>query len=182
MELIMIKMYDESMHSDLLAFTKQCALEGIENNSTIEKLALRLDGALFLIYRDDKIISMAHTHDFYDYYPTAWRIWARTATLTQYRGKGFGRRRGLISCSGLTSWLVPHMVDYAKSKGAETILFTTNSGSGGTKSSAKLDRHFHKCESIDPTYSFYDAKEIYGVDQSVWKLNYRDIQTVEGEI
>ena len=179
---IEIKLYNDSMLPDLEAFIEEAANQGIENNSSMEKLALRPNSGLFVIYFENKIISMAHTHDFYDYYPGAWRIWARTATLQQYRSRGFGRRRGLISCSGLSSWLVPYMVDYAFDNGAEFILYTTNRSSGGTASSAKLDKHFRKCEAIDPTYELYDEREIYGVDQSVWKLNYRDIQKIEGKI
>tara|TARA_B100000925_G_scaffold212128_1_gene161817 strand:- start:2023 stop:2580 length:558 start_codon:yes stop_codon:yes gene_type:complete len=177
-----IKLYNDSMLSDLEAFISEAADQGIENNSTMEKLALRSNSGLYVIYYDNKIISMSHTHDFYEYYPEAWRIFCRTATLRQYRAKGFGRRRGLISCSGITSWLVPYMVDYAMDRGAKYILFTTNTGDGGTASSEKLDKHFHKCKDIDPTYSWYDEKEIYGVKQSVWRLDRRDIQKVEGII
>lgn len=180
-----IVLYNENdHHDDLIKFTQQAELDGIENNSSIKKLSLKTESGLFLTYHDNKIVAMAHTHDFSQYYPGAWRIFARTATLKEYRAKGFPRRRGLVSCSGLNSHTVPYQVDYAKERGAKFILWTTNvSGEGlGYAGSAKLDRHFKICEDADPTYSFYDEAEIYGVRQSVWKLNYRDILNVEGKL
>lgn len=178
-----IKLYNDSMLPDLEAFIEEAAKQGIENNSSMEKLALRHNSGLFVIYHDDKIISMAHTHDFYDYYPKAWRVFARTATLKEYRSQGFGIRKGLVAGCGLTSWALPYMVDYAFEHGAEYILFTTNKGTGGgTSSSAKVDRHFHKVVHLDPVFSLYDEREIYTVNQSVWRLNYRDIQKIEGKI
>lgn len=180
---IEIKLYNDSMLLDLETFIKEAAKQGIENNSSMEKLALRHNSGLFVIYYQNKIISMAHTHDFYDYYPKAWRVFARTATLREYRSQGFNIRKGLVAGCGLTSLALPHMVDYAFDHGAEYILFTTNKGTrGGTSSSTKVDKHFHRVVHLDPVFSLYDEREIYTVDQSVWRLNYRDIQKIEGRI
>lgn len=178
-ENIEIKLYDESMHNDLVKFTELAKLDGIENNSSIEKLALRDNGGLFVIYHDGGIISMAHTHDFSEYYEGAWRIWARTATLKKYRNKGFPKIRGVVTCAGLTGHLVPYMVDYAKDHGATDILWSTNIG---TNSSAKLGNQLHTFESIDPRYSWYDLNEIYYCKQDVWKLHYRDIHNMTGAL
>ena len=51
-----IKLYNNSMLSDLEAFISEAADQGIENNSTMEKLALRSNSGLYVIYHDNKII------------------------------------------------------------------------------------------------------------------------------
>jgi hypothetical protein len=180
-----IELYDESKHyADLVRFTEQAAIDEIDNNSSIKKLSLKEESGMFLTYYNDIIISLCHTHDFSNYYPGAWRVYARTATLTAFRGVGFPRRAGQVCCAGLNSHTVPFQVDYAKKHGARVLLWTTNiSGNGlGFVGSAKLDRHLKKYVCQDPTYEYYDEKEIYGVKQTVWKLNYRDIINIEGEI
>jgi len=179
-----IVLYDQDKHyDDLMKFCIQAEKDEIENNASIDKLALKKESGLFLTYHDNKIVSLCHTHNFRPFFPGAWRIFARTATLKEYRAKGFPRRRGLVSCSGLNSYTVPYQVDYAKARGAKLILWTTNVPiKNNYVGSAKLDRHFKICESIDPTYSFYCEKELYGIKQSVWKLNYRDIINVEGKL
>lgn len=179
-----IVLYDENKHyTDLEKFCQQATLDDIENNTSIQKLALKRESGLFLTYFEEQIVALCHTHKFDKFFPGAWRIFARTATLKSHRARGFPRRRGLVSCSGLNSFTVPYQVDYAKERGAKLFLWTTNVPIGNNYiGSAKLDKHFKTCESIDPTYSFYCEKDIYGTKQSVWKLDYRDIINVEGKL
>lgn len=179
-----IVLYDETKHyKDLEKFCQQAALDDIENNESIEKLALKKESGLFLTYFNDEIVALCHTHKFDKFFPGAWRIFARTATLKKHRAKGFPRREGMICCSGINSFTVPYQVDYAKERGAKLLLWTTNVPiRNNYVGSAKLDRHLKKYESVDPTYSFYCEKDIYGVKQSVWKLDYRDPINIEGKL
>ena len=180
-----IVLYDENQHyQDLVDFTEQARIDGMENNQSIKKLSLKEESGLFLTYFDNRIVSLCHTHDFGMYYPGAWRVYARTATLKKYRSVGFPRRPGQVCCAGLNSYTVPLQVDYAQQRGAKLLLWTTNtSGEGlGYSGSAKLDAHLKKYKDQDPTYEYYDEREIFGVQQTVWKLNYRDIINVEGRL
>lgn len=155
-----IEIYNKEIHEDKL---KQFFSEiDVVNNKSIETLALnkRKDFILFLTIIDDKIVSMCYAHDFSDYYPLSWRIFTRTATLPKYRAKGFPKQRSMVSAAGLTAYTVPLQVDYAMSKGAKNILFTTNTD-GGLKSSQKLDKYLKKIEAIQHLDLIFGMKKKY---------------------
>ena len=67
-------------------------------------------------------------------------------------------------------------VDWAKSHGAEDILFTTNV-EGGMSSSQTLGNFLHKVVKHDNSFEWYDRKEIYQCNQDVWRLLKKDIIT-----
>jgi len=102
----------------------------------------------------------------------------RTCTLKGYRAKGFPKRPGLCAATGINVFSLPAQVDYALKNGAKNLVYTTNVK--GYSGSEKLDKHFKKYENVCPEYSFIEHKEIYNVEQSVWKLLCRDVVNLEG--
>lgn len=176
-----IAAYSERKHRAML---EQFFVDAnIENNSSMETLGFekRQNPMMFLTIDDDKIVSMCYAHDFSDYYPNSYRIFTRTATLPDYRSRGFPKQRSMVSAAGVSAHTAPLQVDYALINGATNILFTTNSDEG-MESSQKLGRYLEKIEHLDPRFSFFDEREIYGCNQKVWKLHYRDIVNLTGEL
>ena len=175
--MIEVVKYNNNIHGiDLNLFCQKAGVDNIENNSSLEKLKLTDDCALYLIYYQNKIISLSYVHDFSNYYPNTWRCFTRTATLKKYRSKFFPFSKSLISCVGVNAYSLPLQVEYAFSKGAKQMVFTTNTGiAGGTKSSKKVNDFLVKNELNDPRYTFLEHKNINYVDQNVWRLNYKDI-------
>jgi len=166
--------YNEDVHSDMLyRFFKKT---DVDNNKDMDALAInaRNDSLLTLIIVNDEIINMSYVHDFSDYYPNSYRIFTRTATLKEHRGTGFPIGKNMISAAGLAIHTSKLQIDYALMRGATDILFTTNSV-GGMKSSKRLGEYLTKVEPIDPRFSYFDQREIYGCDQKVWRANFRNL-------
>lgn len=176
-----IATYSERRHRAML--DRFFAESGIVNNDSMEALGFekRENPMMFLTIDDDRIVGMCYAHDFSEYYPNSYRIFTRTATLPEYRGRGFPRQRSMVSAAGISAYTTPLQVDYALINGAKTILFTTNA-EDGMESSRKLGSFLEKVEPIDPRFSYYDEGEIYGCKQKVWRLHYRDIINLTGEI
>lgn len=178
---MIVQPYKESLHKKLL--DDFCRDVNVENNADIKSLGIanKLNAMMFLIIDDDKIVNMCYAHDFSDYYKGAWRVFTRTATLPDWRGKGFPFQRSMVMAAGLAAFSLPYQIKYAQSNGASKILFTTNSNDG-MLSSQKLDRYLTKIEASDPRFSFIERREIYGCEQSVWKLHYSDIINLTGQL
>lgn len=173
---LVIKQYNEDHLPNLLTFCKLAESQGLVNNSSLKNIKLSNDIGLFLIYLGDKIISMSYVHDFSDYYKDTWRCFTRTATLKEYRNKFIAPSKSLVSCGGINSLSLAAQVDYAFSKGAKKMYFTTNSSTEcGYKDSTKMDGLLKKLVKIDPRFDFIEEREIFYVKQSVWRLNYKDI-------
>jgi hypothetical protein len=170
-----IKIYKDREDRELLEqFFIDCS---VENNSSMETIGInkRHNALMFLVLDGEKIVNTSYVHDFSEYYPNSYRIFTRTATLPKYRTVGVSRRRDMTSAAGLAALSASHQVDYARANGAKLILFTTNIPGNGMDSSSKVGRFLKMVEPHDPRFEFYDQKEIYGCDQMVWRLKYRDI-------
>ena len=169
-----IEIFDPVKHTDQI--NEFFAVTDVSNNKDMDHLGYykRKDSKLFLTISDSKIIAMCYAHDFSEYYPDTWRIFTRTATLPEYRSKGFPRSRTMISAAGINAYSCASQVDYAFSMGAKNIVFTTNT-IGGSITSQKLSKYLTKIEPIDPRFSYFDTKHILGCDQIVWRLNYRNL-------
>jgi hypothetical protein len=166
--------YNSDVHDTLL---EQFFIEtDVPNNSSVERLGYtkRHKSKMFLTLADNKIAAMCYAHDFSDYYAGAYRIFTRTATLPEYRSKGFPHSRTMISAAGISAYSTPYQVDYAHNMGAKRVYFTTNALSGST-TSQKLTRYLDRIVHRDPRFDLLETTEIYGVVQRVWKLNFRDL-------
>jgi hypothetical protein len=176
-----IVIYNENIHRDMLQrFFDHTT---IENNKDINSLGItkRRDVMLTLVIVNGEIINMSYVHDFSDYYPDSYRIFTRTATLEGHRGTGFPVGRNMISAAGLAIHTSKMQIDFALLRGAKDILFTSNS-EGGMESSRRMGRFLEKIEPIDPRFSYYDEREIYGCQQKVWRTNFRDLINMTDQI
>lgn len=148
----------------------------VENNDSMYSLGYsrRKDAMMTFVIMDHRIVNLSYVHDLSDYYPDTYRIFTRTATLPNYRGNGFPRQRSMVSAAGLAIHTAQLQIDHALMNGAKNVVFSTNA-EGGMESSRRLGDFIKKIESIDPRFSFFDRKEIYDVEQDVWKVHYRDL-------
>ena len=148
----------------------------VENNVSIESLAIekRKDSALFLVLDNEKIAAMSYTHDFGEYRDGGWRVFTRTATHPAYRGKGFPRKRNLVSAAGLSAYTLPMQVAWARDHGATSFWFTTNYNAG-MASSDRLGKFLDKIVDNDPRFSFSSIESVYYTTQRIWQLRYGDI-------
>lgn len=179
-----IKQFNKKNHLlDLISFCEKAESQGLINNSSLKNIKLSDDIGLFLIYFENKIISMSYIHNFNEYYTNTWRCFTRTATLKEYRNKFIPTSKTLISCAGVNALSLHSQVNYAIERGAERIYFTTNSSTKkGYVDSNKMDKILKKLVNIDPRFDYVEEREIYYVKQSIWKLNYKDIFNLTGPI
>ena len=170
-----IDAYQSKYQKQVELFFSKC---NVKNNSSWETLGThkRDKSKLFLVFDEDMVVGMCYAHDFNKYYPNSWRIFARTATLPDYRGWKSPVKKGMASAAGCLAHTCIMQVDWAKSHGAKEILFTTNV-EGGMSSSQTLGNFLHKVVKHDDSFEWYDRKEIYQCDQDVWRLLKKDIIT-----
>lgn len=176
-----VDIYNPRRHAAALdRFFADC---DVENSVSLETLGYekRPNSMMALTMDGDDIASLCYVHDFSEYYPNAYRAFTRTTTLSRYRGVGVPARRNCASAAGISAHTAPFQVDYAHLNGADDVLFTTNA-EGGMASSQRLDRYLRLIEAHDPRFSYWDEREIYGVRQTVWRLNYRDIVNLRDPI
>lgn len=173
--------YNDADHYSLLL--DFFADSDVVNNMDMASLGLdeRPRAKMFLVMIDERIINLSYAHDFSEYYPDSFRIFTRTATLPMYRGKFYPKQKSMVSMAGVAAYTTPMQVDYALEQGAKKILFTTNRDEG-MESSCRLGKLLHVLEPTDPRFSFFDNHRIYGCQQDVWQLHYRDIINLSGEI
>lgn len=173
--------YNHKQHHQLLLnFFSEC---DVENSVDMNSLGFekRQNPMMVLVLSDQKIVSLCYVHDFSDYYPDSYRAFCRTTTLTEFRSRGVVRQKSCASAAGVMAHSCPLQVDYAHANEAKHVLFTTNNEKG-MSSSRRLDQFLRKIEPIDPRFSFFDEAEIYGVRQTVWRLNFRDIVNMRDPI
>ena len=175
------KIYNPIQHAD--ALERFFAESDVENSMSLDSLGYnkRPNSMMVLTMDGDDIASLCYVHDFSEYYPKTYRAFTRTTTLSRYRGIGVPAQRNCASAAGINAHTAPFQVDYAHLSGADHVLFTTNA-SGGMASSQRLDHYLRLIEPQDPRFSYWDEGEIYGVRQTVWRLNFRDIVNMRGPI
>src|SRR6056297_781192 len=168
-----IKIYNPIQ--DAGALERFFAESDVENSTSLDTLGYnkRPNSLMVLTMDGDVIASLCYVHDFSEYYTNTYRAFTRTTTLSRYRGRGVPAQRNCASAAGISAHTAPFQVDYALLNGADHVLFTTNA-TGGMSSSQRLDRYLRLIEPHDPRFSYWDEGEIYGVRQTVWRLNFRD--------
>lgn len=188
----------------LMEYMDQAAEDGMTNNDSLKALAWdrmrNQKGKVFLIYFNNEIAALSYTHDFTNYVPDTWRCISRASTLIKYRGihrKGEhaipGWPEGLTFCSGLgiNVLTLPMQVDYAKTMGAKQFIFTTHCKEQSNTldpAASVLDTSqnntdiFEKVQGKDPRMHLLETKRVYGVDQHIWRYNFRDLINMKGQI
>ncbi len=173
-----IKTYDNSDKSALEDYCQQCDREGVVNNSSIYNLKLGRMGEeqWWLVYDEleSKIVSVSGCYHFKEYKEGAYRCMFRLATLKDYRGKAGPFSKDQKSCFG---WgrLLPFQVAWAKSQGANKLIFTTNSGDEGDVNSLRQNR---VCELVFEKLGMakkIDEIELYYKKQNLWEVLIEDV-------
>ena len=155
----------------------------VENNKNMNALGYekRHKAKMFFVMEKNQIIGMSYIHDFSEYIPDTWRVFTRTTILKEYRAKNIGFDRTFLRAVSLNAHSLPYQIDYGLSQGGKTFVFSTNY-EDGMASSYKLGKYLRKIVDSDPRFHFLKTSEIYGVKQDIWRLNFRNIIKLEGEI
>lgn len=154
----------------------------IPNNKNMAALGFkkRKNPKMFFIMHQKEPVAMSYTHDFSEYYPDTWRAFVRTATLPEFRTKGIKFQRNCLVAAGLPVLSLPAKCNHAFKNGAKQMYFTTNLE--GDASSIKLGAYLKKIVGSDPRISYIEERDIYGVKQDVWKLNFKDLVNMKEKI
>jgi len=167
-------------------FCNQCKDDGFNNNSSIPALKMGKWGAeekWWAVYYNDKIVSISGAHILPHIHQNCYVIAYRLATLDAFKGMASSIVSSrMLTCFGMGRML-PYMVDWCKSRGATDIIMTFNSPDNGDDPSGtmhKAHRVAHNILPRDNKFSLmYQDFPLYGAKQDVWKLNYRDLITME---
>lgn len=173
-----LKEYDETDSSNLDEYCRQCAIEGVSNNSSMKKMKMGFWGVdkWWVVYELNvgKIVSASGCHPIFEYEPNCWRIMFRLATLKQYRAKAGPISKDQRNCFG---WgvMLPFMVNHCRSQGAKKIIFTTNSGTDGDLNSLRQDRICRKVFEKLNMAKLIDNANIFHTRQNIWQVQIEDV-------
>jgi len=122
--------YDKSMQQDLINFCAECENAGLYNNSNFQKLKIGKWGEYeqwFVVYHKNKIISMCGAHRFTHMGEHTYNILYRLATLPEFRNHAHPHISRRLAHDFGFGRMLPFAVEWALSKGAETIVASVNS-------------------------------------------------------
>lgn len=178
--------YDRTIINDVKDFCENCKQEGFKNNESISALKMGRWGTeekWWAVYHNGYIVSLSGAHWLPHIHNKSYVIAYRLATLDEFKGlasKIVSSR--MLTCFGMGR-LLPHMVDWCESRGATDIVMTFNSPDNGDDPSGtmhKAHRAAHNILPRDNKFSLmYQDFPLYGAKQDVWKLNYRNLITME---
>jgi len=190
----------------LIEFMENSREDGASNNDSLRSLAwhrmLEQNGLVTLLYYGEEIAGMSYTHDFSDFVPGAFRCLSRTHTLTKYRGlfpKGevtssglSGKGKAIQTGIGINVLGLPLQIEHALSMGAKQCVLTTHSrvqfrepdlNGAVMASSQKLNNIFERAvRNGDPRLTLLETRRIYGVDQNIWRCNFKDFTDIKDPI
>jgi len=166
------RLYVDNLPSEIYDFMKSCAEQGLENNvsEASMKFGKWKDEAWWCTWVDNKIVSISGCHAFDDYIPDSYRVCLRTATLKEYRGKAPGSIKKMHNDF---NWghILPYQIEYAKSKGAKRIVFTTNSEVDKSPNSFRTNKVVEKvfipqglCKLVEKDV------EVFYTKQNIWEV------------
>lgn len=181
--------YDKSMKQDLIRFCEECESSGLYNNSNFQKLKIGKWGEYeqwFVVYHKDKIISMSGAHRFTHMGEHTYNVLYRLATLPEFRNHAHPHITRRFAHDFGFGRMLPFAVEWALSKGAETIIASVNSPDE-IKDNTSSGKFYEACrkyllsdrgpkgwfELIERDY------ELYGTKQDIWKLNIKNVRTGE---
>lgn len=163
---------------DIKKFCKKCKDEGVENNESLTSMKYGKWGSeekWWAVYHKDDIVSISGAHRLPHIHTNCFVIAYRLATLNEFKGLANELVSSrMLSCFGMGRML-PYMVDWCKSKGANDIVMTFNSSAND-----KAYRVARKVLPRDNKFTLlYEDFLLYGAKQDVWKLNYKNLMTME---
>ena len=169
--------WDQSQIDDLNIFCKKAGDAGIVNNSSIEKMSFqnKKNVSLYLVYIENNIAGVSYVHELEGYKENVYRVGTRTCVLPEYRKfKLHFPKASLAQAIGITAYTIKHQWDFAKSCGAQKIVWTTNCQ--GDYHSVKMDKYLHKFAHRNTQYYRHiENTVLYNTNQSVWELLTGDI-------
>lgn len=155
-----------------------CSKVDIENNSTLKSIKFGKWGALekwWAVYHKNKIISLSGSHYLPHINKNCYVIAYRLATLEEFKGMASDKVSSRMLNDFGMGKILPYQVNWCLDKGAETIVATFNSSAND-----KAYRVAHKVLPRDNKFTLmYKDFQLYDSKQDVWKLNYKDFNTME---
>lgn len=128
------------------------------------------DEAWWCTWINGEIASISGCHSYNEYEPDCWRLMVRTATLKEYRGRAPGNFRQIKNDFNW-GFILPEQVKYAKSMGANRLIFTTNSDSTGEANSARTNKTVARVLEPQGLVKLLDTDvEIFYTKQNVWEI------------
>ena len=154
----------------LKEFIEQCNTVGFKNNNSLK--AMKFDwciengGAWFATFDNNNIISVSGIHSYEDGYRALFRgaqLKSRNVGLNRYHMQSYCFAEQL-----------PLQIKFANEK---PIYITTNVDNDASGKMNRIDKLFHtlaKYKIVD----FVEQKELFYVDQNIWKLNVAEYTNV----
>ena len=177
---------NSSHMQDIKDFCEKCKQEGFKNNESLSALKMGKWGTeekWWAVYHNGYIVSLSGAHWLPHIHNKCYVIAYRLATLDEFKGmasKIVSSR--MLTCFGMGR-LLPHMVDWCKSKGATDIVVSFNSPDNLEDRSGTMHKAYRVTNLIFPKDNkftlLYKNISLYGAKQDVWKLNYRNFITME---
>jgi len=156
----------------LKEFCNKCKALNWINNSSLDRMNVDMvkqkQGAFFGVIEAGELVSISGCYRFNEISPNAWRIFYRSATLP-----GKAKNPGLHRGTGLRGRLyIDQFIQFTKSS---DLYLTTNSNN---KEQSTMSR-YHKSLSLESEMKdSYVHKlgviSLYGIDQTIWKLDLTD--------
>ena len=157
---------------EIFIFAENCKAQNIKNNESIEamKLGKWKNENWWTTWVNDQIVSISGCHQFSEYKENCWRLMVRTATLKEFRGKAPGNFRQIKNDFNW-GFILPYQIDYAKSQGAKTLVFTTNSDLNGDFNSLRTDKTIRTILEPQGLVKLIDENvNIFYTKQNVWEI------------
>jgi hypothetical protein len=178
---------DEENLKDFKEFLSICESDGSVNNSSLSKLKFGKWGkeeAWWFIKTDGKIVSMSGSHYLPQVSPNCYMIGYRAYTLKKWRGTCCSTKDHRMLNEFHHGAIQPFAVDWAKSRGADTIVTTINTSKNNVPDPNNLDYKMYRVARImfakKGKYTLLHTNyPLYNSYQDIWKLNYRDFKTME---
>jgi len=159
---------------DLIGFTMKCKQHGYYNNASIDRLKVKWcvdnGGTFFATYLDDTLVSISGCHALPEVDDKTYRILYRGATLPE--AQNF---QGVMNKYHMNSipffYHVPKHIEWARERGAEKFIITTNWDNQDIPTMEKSHRAFKVLEKRGIVTCLSERVELFHTEQTLWELN-----------
>lgn len=181
--------YDKSMKGDLIDFCKSCEEVKLFNNSNFQKLKIGKWGEYerwFVVYHNNKIVSMSGAHRMPHMGENTYNILYRLATLPEFRNSAHPHLSRRLAHDFGFGRMLPFAVDWALSKGADTIVASVNSpdeikdNTSSGKFYETCRNHLLKGRGPKSWFKLLEQDfDLYGTKQDIWEVKVKNVRTGE---
>jgi hypothetical protein len=136
-----VKIEFDSMNEALKRFYFDCGQEGIINNQSEKamKISQFSQQAWWGAIVDGRIVAISGCYRSDDFGENSWRVLFRSATLKEFRGRA-GPFSRFLNHDFTWGHFLNIQKDYARTRGARCLFFTTNSDASGYAGSLRVNR------------------------------------------